>query len=73
MGSKMYNVGTLVEVVFDPLDKLPNHAAKKYNGTRHRIASRKDCGAFGIQFTLEGCVSDKGVPYVFSKNDLFII
>lgn len=73
MASRQYDIGTLVEVVYDPLDKLPNIAAKKFDGTQHRITSRKEYGPYGIQFTLDGCESDMGVPYVFTMNDLKIV
>lgn len=73
MASRTFDVGTMVEVVFDPLDKVPNIAAIKFQGTRHLIRKRHDYGPRGAIFELEDCVSDAGVPYMFLINDLKII
>lgn len=62
--------GVLVAVTFDPITQIPNHAARKYNGTIHRIRSRKAFGPHGYMFTLDGAVSDKGVHYVFLESEL---
>lgn len=73
MGKKTFDVGTLVEVYYDPSDRLPNIAAKKFNGTKHRIVRRIDYGSYGTLLELDGAVSDKGMPYVFTVNDLKIV
>lgn len=73
MANRIYNIGTLVKVVYDPDEKVPNIAAKKYEGTVHSISKRYDYGAYGVLLELDGAVSDKGVPYVFGVNDLEIV
>ena len=73
MAKRSYDVGTLVEVLFDPLDKVPNVATRKFRGTQHRISKRHDYGARGVMFELEGCTGENDVPYVFLMQELKII
>ena len=62
--------GVLVAVTFDPMSQIPNHAARKYNGTIHRIRSKKAYGSPGFLYTLWDAASDKGVYYSFLESDL---
>ena len=72
-GKRTYDVGTLVEVLFDPLDKVPNVATRIYAGTQHRISRRIEYGAYGTLFELEDVVGKNDVPYVFTTHELKII
>lgn len=69
---KIMNVGVWVAVHFQE-DKIPNIGAQKYDGTIHMISKRKDYGSYGRLFELEGCVSDKGVPYTFTADELEVV
>lgn len=73
MASRIYEVGTLVEVLYDPLDKVPNIATRKFRGTQHRISKRLDYGARGVMFELEGVVGKNDVPYVFLAQELKVL
>lgn len=73
MAKRAYEVGTLVEVLYDPLDKVPNIAAKKFRGTQHKISRRLDYGARGVMFELEDVVGENDVPYVFLMQELKIV
>jgi hypothetical protein len=70
---RKFEVGGLAKVVFDPGDSIPNLGAKKYDGTIHRIIREVRYGTYGAMFELEGCVSDQGVPYTFTKDELEVI
>jgi hypothetical protein len=65
-----YECGKQVVVRFDPRNRIPNIGARKYDGTIHRISYEKNYGAYGTMYELEGCVSDQGVPYTFTKDEL---
>jgi hypothetical protein len=52
------------------MTQIPNPAAAEYNGTIHKISSRKSCGTHGYMYTLERVESEKGVPYWFTEHDL---
>lgn len=65
--------GPMVAVHFDARKKPQNIGAMKYNGTIHRISKEKNYGAPGKTFELEGCVSDKGVPYTFTADELEVV
>ena len=72
-GKRTYDVGVLVEVLYDPLDKVPNIATFKYKGTQHRISRRIDYGARGVMFELEDCTGENDVPYVFLAHELRVV
>ena len=73
MAKRAYEVGTLVEVLYDPLDKVPNIATFKFKGTQHRISKRHDYGARGVMFELEDVTGENDVPYVFLMQELKIV
>ena len=73
MVNRAYDVGAMVRVYFDSSEKVPNIAAKKFDGMVTRINRRFDYGAYGVLFELEDAVSDKGMPYVFTTNDLVLV
>lgn len=68
-----YECGEWVTVRFDPGDRIPNIGAKKYDGTIHRIVKEVNYGAYGTMYELEGAVSDQGVPYTFTKDELEVV
>lgn len=61
--------GRMVVVRFDPGGICPNFAARKYNNTIHKVTRAKRYGAHSF-YELDGAVSDAGVPYTFSDEDL---
>ena len=65
--------GCMVAVHFDPGDRIPNLGAKKYDGTVHRIVKETAYGTYGSMFELDGAVSDQGVPYTFTADELEVV
>lgn len=65
--------GPKVAVHFDARKKPQNIGAEKYNGTIHKVNKKKNYGAYGNLYELEGCVSDKGVPYTFTADELEVV
>ena len=70
---RKFEFGKLVAVHFDPGDRIPNIGARKYDGTVHRIVKETAYGTYGSMFELDGCVSDQGVPYTFTADELEVV
>lgn len=70
---KRIELGRMVAAHFDPGDRIPNLGAKKYDGTVHRIVKETIYGAYGTMYELDGAVSDQGVPYTFTKDELEVV
>ena len=70
---KHLQVGTNVRVRFIEDDKIPNIGAKKYNKCETWISKKTEFGAHGVMYELDGCVSDLGVPYTFTADELVLI
>lgn len=70
MTSDNIEVGSVVAVRFDHRRRPVNFGARIYDGTTFRVSKRKDFGASGVYFELDGAVSDEGVPFTFIADDL---
>lgn len=66
-------LGSAVVVRYDSDSKIPNIGAKKYDGAETTVVKRTDCGSYGIMLELDGCISDKGIPYTFMLDDIELI
>ena len=77
-GVSRFKLGEKVTIVLDPLDISVTNGMLKYNGLDAAIS--KICKATGSNrvyqpygYELEGCVSDMGIPYTFTKDMLVLV
>ena len=69
--------GQEVTIIFDPGDAAITPEMVKYNKTTtvisriHKPANTHG-SQYGLQYELEGCVSSSGVPFIFTKDMLFL-
>ena len=64
--------GTMVVVRYNPLMAATNVAARKYDGTIHRV-SRVVETRLGPYYELEGVTGKNEAPYAFTRGDLEIM
>lgn len=63
--------GTWVAVHYDPMmSQRPSYIAQRYNRTIHRVSKVVNYGGWGTYFELENVVSEKGVPYGFTIDEI---
>lgn len=60
-------IGQKVRVNIKPTETTAD-SVMKYNGEVHKIRSLVTQGSRGAYATLEGCVSDYGVPFAFHAD-----
>lgn len=70
---KHYITGELVAVHFPKKEHTDVSMLKRFEGFCYSVRSWRYFGAGGYMYTLEGCVSDEGVPYTFADEWLFPI
>lgn len=71
--SKHIKVGSLVAVRFIEDEKIINIGAKKYKGCVTTVVKKRELGAYGTMYELDGCVSDLGVPFTFTDDYLELV
>lgn len=64
--------GTKVVVRYNPITSATNVAARKYDGTIHRV-SKVVALPLGKYYELEGVTGPNGVPYGFCRDELEVV